>query len=137
MILFYRFTRSVKLLPLFPQFNKVQSLRFYKTLILFSLKLNSFYPWFIFLVAQLGNSSTNNENVIRHFGISSFRFLFLSRYQPKKHFYIFSQNRKNKFIKKGKNSPLGIWSDGILSVDTAAKKRFYKNVDKTNKSNKI
>lgn len=89
------------------------------------------------MVAYLGNSSTNKENVIRHFGISSFRFLFLLRYQPKKHFNIFSQNRKNKFIKKGKNSPLGIWSDGILSVDTAAKKRFYKNVGKTNKSNKI
>ena len=52
----------------------MQILRFYKILVLIFLKLNLFYPRFLFLVVYLGNSCTNKENNIINFqnGNSSF-----------------------------------------------------------------
>ena len=49
-------------------------LRFYKTLVLIFLKLNLFYPRFLFLVVYLRNWCTNEENDIINFqnGNSSF-----------------------------------------------------------------
>ena len=52
----------------------MQILRFYKILVLIILKLNLFYPRFLFLLAYLRNSYTNKENDIINFqnGNSSF-----------------------------------------------------------------
>ena len=60
-------------------FHVMQILRFNKTLVLLSLKLNLFYPWFIFLIVYLENSCTNKENDIINLGISSFRSYMLTK----------------------------------------------------------
>ena len=60
-------------------FHVMQILRFNKTLVLLFLKLNLFYPWFIFLIVYLENSCTNKENDIINLGISSFRSYMLTK----------------------------------------------------------